>query len=107
MTKEITIAELAVMVKGKTVGDVPEQTSISGTCAVDKYIENKVSLVKNKKYGEMLANLQNAVILIPEGLTEFCERYPQNIYIVVEDVLNSMIDIQDFFYKDQFTITQE
>lgn len=107
MSREISIAELASMVKGRVVGSFHEGMRVTGTCAVAKYIENKVSFVRNRKYGDMLADLRNAVILLPEDLVELCERYPQNIYIVVRDVLNSMMDIQAFFYGDQFPIVEE
>lgn len=107
MIKEMGIAELANMVKGKVVGNFDKEVRITGTCAVDKYVRNKLSFVRNKKYGDMLAHLQNAVILIPQDLAEFCEEYPLNTYIVVEDVLNSLMDIQDFFYSDEFIISEE
>lgn len=106
MTKEINIVELANMVKAEITGNFKD-VRITGTCAIDKYVENKISFIKNKKYGEMLAPLRNAIILIPKELIEFSEKYPQNFYIVVEDVLNSLIDIQDFFYNDQFIIMEK
>lgn len=107
MNREISIIELANMVKARVSGNFHEETRITGTCAIDKYIPNKVSFVKNQKYGKMLAKLHDAIILIPETLTQLCEKYPQNTYIVVEDVLNSLMDIQDFFYKDEFIVTEE
>jgi UDP-3-O-[3-hydroxymyristoyl] glucosamine N-acyltransferase len=55
----------------------------------------------------MLAKLQNAIVLIPENLIELCDSYPKNIYIVVDDVLNAMMDVQDAYYGDQFIIPQE
>ena len=106
MAKEIDIVELANMVKGRIIGNFKE-IRIAGTCAIDKYVENKISFIGNKKYGEMLAALQNAIILIPKDLIDFPEKYPQNCYIIVEDVLNSLMDIQDFFYNDQFIIMEE
>jgi UDP-3-O-[3-hydroxymyristoyl] glucosamine N-acyltransferase len=107
MTKEISIAELASMLKGKVVGSLDEKMKISGTCAIDKYVSGKVSFVKNQKYGELLAHLHNGVVLVPENLADLCEKYPQNIYIVVEDVVNSLMDVQDFFYEEQSSIAQE
>ncbi len=59
------------------------------------------------RLGQLLAQLQNAVVLLPEKLADFCEKYRQNTYIVVEDVLNSLMDIQDFFYSDALIITEE
>jgi UDP-3-O-[3-hydroxymyristoyl] glucosamine N-acyltransferase len=107
MIKEISIADLAGMVRGTVVGTIDGKTRITGTCAVNGYVENKVSFVKNMKWAEMLADLQRAIILIPEGLVELCDRYPQNIYIVVKDLPNSMMDLQDFFYGSQSLILEE
>jgi UDP-3-O-[3-hydroxymyristoyl] glucosamine N-acyltransferase len=107
MTKKVKIIELARKVKGRIEGHFDEEAKVTGTCAIDNYVANKVSFVRNKKYGEMLADVRNAVILIPEDLVEFCRRFPQNTYIVVKDVLNSMMDMQDFFYSDQFLIAEE
>ncbi len=107
MTREISITELADMVKGRIIGSPDSNMRINGTCAVDEYVPGKISFVRNQKYAEMLGQLQNAVVLITEGLTHFCGEYPHNIYIVVQDVLNSIMDIQDFFYKDQFVIAEE
>ena len=107
MAKEISISELASRLKARVVGDFSEKVKVTGTCAVDNYVRGKVSFVKNQKYGEMLAQLQNAVILTPENLIEFCEKHPQNVYIVVEDVTKSMMDVQDFFYSDQLRILKE
>lgn len=104
MAKEISIIKLANMLKGRIVGSFTEGVTVTGTCAIDNYVRKKVSFVRNKKYGEMLAQLQNAVVLIPEDLLELCERFPRNTYIVVKDVLNSMMDIQDFFYGNQLPI---
>lgn len=105
--KGISIAELADMVKGKVVGNLHEEMMISGTCAIDRYVSGKVSFVSNQKYGETLAQLKNAIVLISKSLAEFCEKYPQNVYIVVEDATNSLMDVQEFFYKDQPIIAQE
>lgn len=107
MAKETNIIELANMVKGRIIGNFNEQIRITGTCAVDKYIQNKVSFVRKKKYGEMLAQLQSAIILIPEDLIELSKKYPHNIYIVVKEVLNSLMDLQDFFYNEQLSIAEE
>ena len=107
MAKETSITELADMVKGRIVGSPDPSMKIIGTCAVDKYTPNKVTFVRNQRYGELLTHLQNAVVLIPENLAKYCKKYLQNTYIVVSDVVNSLMDIQDFFYKDHFTIAQE
>lgn len=103
MAKDIGISDLASMVNGRIVGDVGEEDSLLGTCAVDNYVKGKVSFIKNPKYGEMLAGLHDAVIVVPESLSALCEKYPQNLYVVVEDVAASMVRIQDSFYADSFT----
>ena len=51
MAKETSIAELADMVKGRIAGIPDQNVKVSGTCAVDKYISNKVAFVRNEKYG--------------------------------------------------------
>ncbi len=105
--RHLSIAELARMVSGRLIGAPDEGTMISGTCAIDGYVRNKVSFVKNRKYGELLAMLENAVVLVPESLLELCERYSQNTYVVVADVMNALIDVQDFFYQDQSVLSSE
>lgn len=107
MTKEIGIAELACIVKGKVLGDPGGGTKITGTCAIDNYVKDKVSFVRNPKYGSLLANLQNAVVLIPESLVDLCEKHPRNTYIVVEDIANSVMDVQDFFYGAEAIVGYE
>ena len=107
MAREISIIELDSMVKGKVTGSFDEKKRLTGTCAIDSYVENKVSFIRNIKYGKTLAKLRNAVVLLPEDFTELCEKHPQNVYIIVADLLNSLMDVQDFFYKDQFLIAQE
>jgi len=107
MKSGISIIKLANMVKGTIVGSFDEAAKITGTCAIDNYVENKVSFVSKPKYGEMLAQLRNAVILIHENSVEFYEKYPQNVYIVVEDVTKSIMDVQDFFYSDQLRKLKE
>jgi UDP-3-O-[3-hydroxymyristoyl] glucosamine N-acyltransferase len=107
MHKEMTIKELADTVKGRIIGSSVPDLKINGTCAVGNYIPGKVAFVRNAKYAEILKQLQNAVVLIPESLVEFCSKYPHNVYLVVEDVVNSLIDTQDLLYEDEFIITQQ
>jgi UDP-3-O-[3-hydroxymyristoyl] glucosamine N-acyltransferase len=101
------IIELVNRVNGKIIGDFDERMKVTGTCALDGYIKNRVSFVKNMKYGRKLADLQNALIFLPEDLVELCDRYPQNTYIVVNDLSKTMLDMQDFFYSDQLQILEE
>lgn len=107
MAREISIVELADMLNGRIVGSVDQKDRVIGTCAVDRYVNGRVSFVKNVKYGEMLSQLLNAVILVPEELVSLCEKYPQNAYIVVKDVAGSIMTIQEFFYGDQSVIQEE
>lgn len=107
MAKELSISALAGMVEGKIVGSFSQDTKITGTCPVEKYTPGRVTFVRNEKFGEPLSQLADAVVLIPERLAELCVKYPKNIYIVVADVANSLMDLQDFFYKDQFVISEE
>lgn len=106
-SRMISINALARLVNGKIVGHLDGKRNLTGTCSITTYMEGKISFVKNSKYADILAQLQNAVVLIPEELSGLCEIYPQNIYIIVEDVPNSMIILQDAFYSDQYTIMQE
>jgi UDP-3-O-[3-hydroxymyristoyl] glucosamine N-acyltransferase len=103
----LSIAELAELVRGKIIGHYDRRRRITGTCSVDRYIERSVSFVKNEKYGKRLADLKSAVVLIPEALVKLCERYPQNVYIVVENVGDTLINIQDYFYRSRFIIAEE
>ncbi|MCK4827512.1 hypothetical protein KA005_67910, partial [bacterium] len=107
MSTELDIVELANLVKGRIVTNLQEEFKITGTCPIDKYVPNKVSFIRSAKYGKILGELKKAVVLIPESLANFCEKYSQNTYIVVEDVLNSLMDIQDFFYGSESTISEE
>ena len=107
MATEISVAELADRLKGRIAGSFSEGVTVTGTCAIDNYVRKKVSFVRNKKYGEILADIQNAVILLPENLAELGERYPHNVYIIVKDVLDSMANIHNFFYEDQCSIAKE
>jgi len=107
MTKEITIVELADMVKGRIMGNPDQRTKITGTCALDTYVSGKVSFIRNQKYGELLAHLQNGVVLVSETLADLCEEHPQNTYIVVKDISNSIMDVQDFFYGGEVIMRYE
>jgi UDP-3-O-[3-hydroxymyristoyl] glucosamine N-acyltransferase len=107
MTKEITVFELADMVGGWIIGNSSKGAKITGTCALDTYVSGKVSFVRRQKYSELLARLQDAVILVPEALSDLGQKYPQNIYIIVEDIVNSLMDIQDFFYGGEAVMTYE
>ena len=107
MTKEITIVELADMVGGKVLGSPSEGKKITGTCALDRYVSGKVSFIRSQKYGKLLAHLQNGVVLAPETLAELCEEHLQNTYIIVEDILNSIMDVQDFFYGGEVIMSYE
>lgn len=107
MVKKVSIVELSDKLKGTIIGNFDERVRLVGTCSIDNYIENRVSFVRNRKYGEMLARLRNAVVLVPNNLADLCEKYPQNTYIVVDNVETSLMDVQEFFYSDSLIITRE
>ena len=107
MAREINIVELADILHGTIVGDFDREHLLVGTCPIDRYVEGKISFIRKTKYVEMLAQLKGAVIIAPEDLTRFCEKYPNNIYIIVKDAAASMMMIQEFFYSDQSIISEE
>ncbi|MGB6874126.1 MAG: UDP-3-O-(3-hydroxymyristoyl)glucosamine N-acyltransferase [Dehalococcoidia bacterium] len=107
MTREIGITELANRLNGTIAGNFDKELRLCGTCAVENYAENKVTFIRKTKYGELLAKLQNAVVLIPESLADLCEEHPQNTYIIVKDILNSIMDVQDFFYGGEIIMRYE
>lgn len=100
----INITDLASKMGGRIKGSFNKEAGITGTCPIDDYAESKVSFVKNRKYGQLLAGLENAIVLLPKDMEDLCDKYPENTYILVENVAHSMMDIQNFFYKDQFVI---
>lgn len=103
----LSIIELAHRVKGIVAGNFDEGMKVTGTCAIDSYVENKVSFVKNGKYERFLAPLHNAIVLLPKNLAYCSEKYPRNTYIIVNNVDNAIIDLQDFFYISEFLITEK
>jgi UDP-3-O-[3-hydroxymyristoyl] glucosamine N-acyltransferase len=107
MTREISITELANRLNGTIAGNFDKELKLCGTCSVENYAENKVTFIRKTKYGKLLAKLQSAVVLIPESLSELCEEHPQNTYIIVKDILNSIMDVQDFFYGDELIMNDE
>lgn len=107
MTREIGITELANRLNGTIAGNFDKELRLRGTCAIENYTENKVTFIRKAKYGELLAKLQNAVVLIPESLADLCEEHPQSTYIIVKDILNSIMDVQDFFYGGEVIMKYE
>jgi UDP-3-O-[3-hydroxymyristoyl] glucosamine N-acyltransferase len=101
MEKALSIEKMANMVNGHIKGNKSEAQKIIGTCPIDNYLEGHVSFIKNYKYLKHLNSLNGAVIFIPEELVEHCLKYPQNHYIVVQDVPKTTMKIQEFFYKDR------
>ncbi|MFC1999077.1 UDP-3-O-(3-hydroxymyristoyl)glucosamine N-acyltransferase [Chloroflexota bacterium] len=99
MTKEIGIADLASKAGGMIKGSFNKAAMIIGTCPIDHYTAGKVSFVKNRKYSQLLEGLENAVVLLPKAMADICDKYPQNIYILVENAARALIDIQNFFYS--------
>lgn len=106
MVKEIDILDLANMLNGRFVGNLSGNITVTGTCAIDNYLPHKVSFIKSEKFGQAIGNLNKAVVLISENIAHLCETYPQNIYLIVKDADDSMMDLQDFFYKDELNFTE-
>lgn len=100
MTKEISIADLASKVGGMIKGSFNKTSMIIGTCPIDHYAADRVSFVKNRKYSQLLAGLEDAVVLLPTDMDNLCDKYPQNTYILVENVARALIDIQNLFYSN-------
>jgi UDP-3-O-[3-hydroxymyristoyl] glucosamine N-acyltransferase len=107
MARKINTIELAKMLNGRIVGNLDNKYIIDGTCPIDNHVEGKVSFIKKPKYVEMLAKLKGAIVVAPESLIEFCQKYPQNTYVVVDNVATSIMQIQEFFYRDQSAIAEE
>lgn len=107
MNKQVTAAELTRMLDGRLEGTSLSKLEISGTCAIDSYLENHASFIKSDKYLKYLDKLKGAVVLIPEDLAESCLKYPQNGYIIVKDVAKAMMKLQEFFYADNYLLKAE
>jgi UDP-3-O-[3-hydroxymyristoyl] glucosamine N-acyltransferase len=91
------ICAVSAKVNGRIIGPI-SGVQLHGTCPIDKYRSGFLSFVKNEKWSIHLAGLANAVVIIPEKLSFLGEKYPDNTYIVVEDVALALMDIQDLFY---------
>jgi len=102
---EITLYELADKINGK-IYNGNRNITLSGTCAIERYIENRITFARDKKFGENVSGLRNAVILIPQEMSSLINEYPNNTYIVVPDVDKSMMDMQDFFYGESALVQQ-
>jgi len=107
MAEPLSIPGLARKIGGRIAGRTDAQLTVTGTCPLDAYVSGKVSFVKNEKYAELLAGLQGGVVIAPEHLSAYCERFPQNTYILVKDVAGSMMALQEFFYADSASFRRE
>jgi UDP-3-O-[3-hydroxymyristoyl] glucosamine N-acyltransferase len=94
----ISLSQLTKMINGKVIGNDGHNLNLTGTCAIDGYLENKITFARNMKYGEKASKLKNAVILIPQELESLPGMFPQNTYVIVSDLDKTMFDLQDFFY---------
>lgn len=98
----IKIRQLARMVNGYLVGNYSADAYLNGTCSLTGYRPGRVTFVKNPEYGELLSFLENAVVLIPQNLAGLAKEYPNNVYLVVDNVYKALLDLQDLFYgKEQ------
>ncbi len=96
---EISLAQLAGTVGGQVIGACDPDRRLTGTCALDSYVNDRIAFVRNAKFAPLAGGLENAVVLIPPGL-DLPERYPQNTYVVVDDVDLAMAGLQELFYKE-------
>jgi UDP-3-O-[3-hydroxymyristoyl] glucosamine N-acyltransferase len=95
------ITQLARRVGGQVVGTCSPDSYLKGTCSINNYHRGSITFVKNPGYGELLSSLTEAVILVPKNLESLTRTYPQNTYIVVEDVYRALLDIQELFYGNE------
>jgi len=103
---EITLYELADKINGKIISNHNRDIILSGTCAIERYIENRITFARDKEFGKKVSNLRNAVILIPQELSFLIDEYPDNTYIVVQDTDKTMMDLQDSFYGGNALVQQ-
>ena len=106
--KETTVSQITSMLGGRLKGDITGTDLIlSGTCPIDKYIAGRVAYVGNTKYIYALSGLADAVVVLPNSMESLADQFPQNTYVVVEDALEAMMDLQLHFYADQYRIAQQ
>ena len=96
--RALTLEQAVKLANGTLAGAPSQISSISGTCSVDNYVKDNVTFVKNRKYGRWLASLDGAVVLLLTTLASLALKFPQNTYILVDDVLESMMDLQDHYH---------
>lgn len=97
---QIRILELANMLNGKIVGDYDSDLRLSGTSSIDGYIDKRITFARSMKYCDYISGLDHAVIVAPKNLEPMCKMHPQNTYIIVDNVEDSIADVQEFFYKE-------
>jgi UDP-3-O-[3-hydroxymyristoyl] glucosamine N-acyltransferase len=98
MSNNLSILDVANVVKGRIIGNYFKGFVIDGTCSLDNYVSHKVTFIKSKKYAQKIGVLKGAIVLITEEYAYLSEQYPQNLFITVEDVTKSMINLQNLFY---------
>ena len=103
--REATLGQVMLMLDAKPLGFVDEGTKLRGTCAIDNYQPGCVGFVRTAKYRRFLESLHGAVVLIPEKMQVLAARYPQNTYLVVDDVSVALLELQDFFYRERHVPT--
>ncbi len=103
--RSISFDELVILVNGEPVGSFYGR--ISGTCAINEYVSGKVTFIRNAKYGSILENLEGAIVVLPQELINYTQSAPQNCYVVVQNVLEAMMDLQDFFYAEGLQFKKE
>ncbi|MFC1872252.1 UDP-3-O-(3-hydroxymyristoyl)glucosamine N-acyltransferase [Chloroflexota bacterium] len=100
---ELTIQELTNKIKGMIIGSIGafDDIRLKGICAVDNYLNGYITFVKNDKWATHLEKVTHAVIIIPSALAYLAEKYPGNLYIVVNNTAIAMMNLQELFYSNK------
>jgi len=99
---EFALKELVKVIDGAIVGEhkLVLERRVAGTCAIDNYMPGFITFVKNEKWGAHLCKCRNAMVIVPRHMAHLTKLYPDNIYIVVENVAKAMIHLQQMFYSN-------
>lgn len=94
----LNLKDLTNRIGGEMVGD--DRGIILGTCPIDTYRPAYISFVSDRHYEKELKYLDKAVVLIPTGWADLYKIYPQNTYILVDDVISALAILHEIFYQD-------
>lgn len=103
--RKIYIQKLVEMLGAKIAGGTYDQKLlVKGTCSITNYKKNKITFVKNIKYSNVLSSVKDAIVIIPNSLSGLSKKYPNNVYLIVDDLQNALMNLQDYFYKNSSII---